>query len=106
MVFVCFCVFFSLEVTPFSHTLDPYGITSTSERACRQEWFDVSSKVATSGKINMFVGRGCFVYMRAYDLFLLRKDAIDVKWLSPCEAFLRGIFGDEWPIFDVIVTLL
>ena len=39
----------------------------------------MSSKVATSGKINMFVGRGCFVYMRAYDLFLLRKDAIDVK---------------------------
>ena len=89
MVFVCFCVFFSLEVTP---PLTPTASTSTSERACRQEWFDVSSKVATSGKKNIFVGRGCFVYRRAYDLSLLRKDAI-TKRVSPCEAsFKRHIW--------------
>ena len=39
----------------------------------------MSSKVAASGKTNIFVGCGCFVSRRAYDLSLLRKDAIDVK---------------------------
>lgn len=86
-LFLCVC--FPLKLPHFLPPWTPTASTSTSERACRQEWFDVSSKVATSGKIIFFVGRGCFVYRRAYDLSLLRKDAIDVKWVSPCEAFFK-----------------
>ena len=52
---------------------------------CHPRWPRVQKK-------NIFVGRGCFVYRRAYDLSLLRKDAI-TKRVSPCEAsFKRHIW--------------